>query len=30
MRELLARVKANIRRVAMAPAQLPQTGSEPG
>ena len=30
MRELLARVKANIRRVAMAPAQLPQAGSEPG
>ena len=30
MRELLARVKANIRRVAMAPAQLPQVGSEPG
>ena len=30
MRELLARVKANIRRVAMAPAQPPQAGSEPG
>ena len=30
MRELMARVKANIRRVAMAPAQLPQAGSEPG
>ena len=30
IRELMARVKANIRRVAMAPAQLPQTGSEPG
>ena len=30
MRELLARVKANIRRVSMAPAQPPQPGSEPG
>ena len=30
MRELLARVKANIRRVSMAPAQPPQSGSEPG
>ena len=30
MRELLARVKANIRRVSMAPAQLAQGGSEPG
>ena len=30
MRELLARVKANIRRVTMAPAQRPQPESEPG
>ena len=30
MRELLARVKANIRRVAMAPAPSSQAGTEPG
>ena len=30
MRELLARVKANIRRVAMAPALSSQAGTEPG
>ena len=28
--ELTARIKANIRRVSMAPAQPPQPGSEPG